>query len=46
MSDYPPFIDPNDEHAQAMMAFILRLRSNGLTDQKVLNAVSTLPRPV
>lgn len=28
------------------MAFILRLRSLGLTDQKVLNAVSTLPRPI
>jgi protein-L-isoaspartate(D-aspartate) O-methyltransferase len=46
MSDYHSFLDPNDEHAQEMMAFILRLRSNGLTDQKVLNAVSTLPRPV
>jgi protein-L-isoaspartate(D-aspartate) O-methyltransferase len=29
-----------------MMAFILRLRSRGLTDQRVLNAVSTLPRPI
>jgi len=28
------------------MAFVLRLRSRGLTDQKVLNAVSTLPRPL
>lgn len=46
MSDYHSFLDPNDEHAQEMMAFILRLRSHGLTDQKVLNAVSTLPRPV
>lgn len=46
MSDYRSFLDPNDEHAQEMMAFILRLRSHGLTDQKVLNAVSTLPRPV
>ncbi|CAM5766746.1 protein-L-isoaspartate O-methyltransferase [Labrys miyagiensis] len=46
MSDYQSFLDPNDEHAQEMMAFILRLRSHGLTDQKVLNAVSTLPRPV
>ena len=34
------------QHAQDMMAFILRLRSQGLTDQKVLNAVSTLPRPL
>jgi protein-L-isoaspartate(D-aspartate) O-methyltransferase len=33
-------------HAEEMMAFILRLRSRGLTDQRVLNAVSTLPRPV
>jgi protein-L-isoaspartate(D-aspartate) O-methyltransferase len=32
--------------AEAMMAFILRLRSHGLTDQGVLNAVSTLPRPL
>ena len=32
--------------AEAMMAFVLRLRSRGLTDQKVLNAVSTLPRPL
>jgi protein-L-isoaspartate(D-aspartate) O-methyltransferase len=32
--------------AEAMMAFILRLRSHGLTDQAVLNAVSTLPRPI
>lgn len=32
--------------AEAMMAFILRLRSRGLTDQRVLNAVSTLPRPL
>jgi len=31
---------------EAMMAFILRLRSHGLTDQAVLNAVSTLPRPI
>ena len=28
------------------MAFILSLRSRGLTDQRVLNAVSTLPRPI
>lgn len=33
-------------HAEAMMAFILRLRSRGLREQRVLNAVSTLPRPV
>jgi protein-L-isoaspartate(D-aspartate) O-methyltransferase len=32
--------------AEAMMAFILRLRSHGLTDQGVLNAVSSLPRPI
>jgi protein-L-isoaspartate(D-aspartate) O-methyltransferase len=37
--------DQADEHAEAMMAFILGLRSQGLTDQRVLNAVSTLPRP-
>ena len=36
----------DDQHAEAMMAFILRLRLRGLTDQKVLNAVSTLPRPL
>jgi protein-L-isoaspartate(D-aspartate) O-methyltransferase len=46
LTDHSPFTDPNDEHAQEMMAFILRLRSLGLTDQKVLNAVSTLPRPI
>ncbi|PRH84925.1 protein-L-isoaspartate O-methyltransferase [Labrys okinawensis] len=46
MTDYEPFVNPDDEHAQEMMAFILRLRRHGLTDQKVLNAVSTLPRPV
>ncbi|MGJ4855656.1 protein-L-isoaspartate(D-aspartate) O-methyltransferase [Labrys sp. KB_33_2] len=46
MTDYQSFVNPDDEHAQEMMAFILRLRRHGLTDQKVLNAVSTLPRPV
>ena len=39
--------DPHKAHsAEAMMAFILSLRSRGLTDQRVLNAVSTLPRPI
>jgi protein-L-isoaspartate(D-aspartate) O-methyltransferase len=33
-------------YAEAMMAFVLRLRSQGLTDQRVLNAVSALPRPL
>ncbi len=33
-------------YAEAMMAFVLRLRSQGMTDQRVLNAVSTLPRPL
>jgi protein-L-isoaspartate(D-aspartate) O-methyltransferase len=40
---------PHEEaspHAECMMAFILRLRSRGLREQRVLNAVSTLPRPV
>lgn len=46
MTDYERFVNPDDEHAREMMAFILRLRRHGLTDQKVLNAVSTLPRPV
>ncbi|QEN86647.1 protein-L-isoaspartate(D-aspartate) O-methyltransferase [Labrys sp. KNU-23] len=46
MTDYQSFVNPDDEHAREMMAFILRLRRHGLTDQKVLNAVSTLPRPV
>jgi protein-L-isoaspartate(D-aspartate) O-methyltransferase len=36
----------DDAHAREMMAFILRLRTLGLRDQKVLNAVSTLPRPI
>lgn len=45
MSETPPPVEES-AHAQEMMAFILRLRSRGLTDQKVLNAVSTLPRPV
>jgi protein-L-isoaspartate(D-aspartate) O-methyltransferase len=46
MTDYQAAPDRDDQHAQAMMAFILRLRLRGLTDQKVLNAVSTLPRPL
>ncbi len=46
MTEHQPFPDKDDEHAREMMAFILRLRSLGLTDQKVLNAVSTLPRPI
>jgi protein-L-isoaspartate(D-aspartate) O-methyltransferase len=33
-------------YAEAMMAFVLRLRSQGMTDQRVLNAVSALPRPL
>jgi protein-L-isoaspartate(D-aspartate) O-methyltransferase len=45
MSEDAPGRDA-DEHAEAMMAFILGLRSQGLTDQRVLNAVSTLPRPI
>jgi protein-L-isoaspartate(D-aspartate) O-methyltransferase len=32
--------------AEAMMAFVLGLRSRGISDQKVLNAIETLPRPV
>jgi protein-L-isoaspartate(D-aspartate) O-methyltransferase len=32
--------------AEEMMAFILRLRSRGLRDQRVLNALSSLPRPI
>ncbi|WP_448952290.1 protein-L-isoaspartate(D-aspartate) O-methyltransferase [Labrys neptuniae] len=46
MMDFQSLVNPDDEHAQEMMAFILQLRRHGLTDQKVLNAVSTLPRPV
>jgi protein-L-isoaspartate(D-aspartate) O-methyltransferase len=46
MSDVPRGGGGADEHAEAMMAFILGLRSQGLTDQRVLNAVSTLPRPI
>jgi len=46
MTDWQGVADRDDQHAEAMMAFILRLRLRGLTDQKVLNAVSTLPRPL
>lgn len=46
MSQDPVADTDTSAHAEAMMAFILRLRSRGLTDQRVLNAVSTLPRPV
>lgn len=32
--------------AESMMAFVLSLRSRGISDQRVLNAVETLPRPL
>jgi protein-L-isoaspartate(D-aspartate) O-methyltransferase len=46
MSEDRPQDGVTSPPAEAMMAFILRLRSHGLTDQRVLNAVSTLPRPL
>ena len=46
MSETPLRIEEASPHAEAMMAFVLRLRSKGHTDQRVLNAVSTLPRPL
>lgn len=44
MSSSPADVEAHN--AEEMMAFILRLRSRGLRDQAVLNAVSALPRPL